>query len=40
MKYTDRQRLEKISDYCEKLMIYINDNQIDRDKLMDDYTIL
>ncbi len=39
MKYTDRQRLETISDYCEKLMIYINDNQIDRDKLMDDYTI-
>ncbi len=36
---TDRQRPEKISDYCEKLLAYIEDNDIERDVLMEDYTV-
>ncbi len=39
MTDTDRQRLEKISDYCVKLLAFIEDAQVDREKLMVDYTV-
>ncbi len=29
MTGTDRQRLEKISDYCDKLLAFIEDAQVD-----------
>ncbi len=39
MKYSDEQRIEKISDYCEKLLAYLAEQQIDRDTLMKDYAV-
>ncbi len=39
MKYTDSQRLEKICDYCSKLLGYIENADITRQMLLDDYTV-
>ncbi len=39
MKYTDAQRLEKICDYCKKLLVYLADYEIGRERLMEDYTV-
>ncbi len=39
MKYTDMQRMEKILEYTEKLLKYVKDANIDRTRLMEDYTI-
>lgn len=39
MKYTDIQRIEKIQEYTEKLLQYISDLKIDKQQMMDDYTI-
>ena len=37
MKYTDKQRVQKICEYAEKLLAYINENNITKEKLIDDY---
>lgn len=37
MKYTDRQRLERICDYCSKLLTYISDSGLTREMIMEDY---
>jgi len=39
MKQTDKQRLEKIIDYADKLMKYLRDNNIDRKVLMTEYSV-
>ncbi len=39
MKYTDSQRIEKIQDYCSKLLQYISDAGITQEKLMEDYAV-
>ncbi|MCD8342945.1 MAG: DUF86 domain-containing protein [Oscillospiraceae bacterium] len=39
MKYSDKQRLEKIADYCEKLLDFLSEKHITRQILMDDYTV-
>lgn len=39
MKYTDAQRLEKIRDYCGKLLDYIKTAGITRQMLLEDYTV-
>ena len=38
MKQTDKQRLEKIIEYADKLENYITMEGIDRNRLMEDYT--
>ncbi len=39
MKYTDMQRIAKIQEYTEKLLQYISSMEIDKQHLMEDYTI-
>ncbi len=39
MKYTDVQRLEKICDYSKKLLCYLSEYEITRERLMEDYTV-
>ena len=39
MKYTDIQRMEKILEYTEKLLKYVKDANIDKKRLMEDYTV-
>ena len=39
MKYSDEQRIEKILEYCEKLMQYIEHNQIDRSVIEENYSV-
>lgn len=39
MKYTDCQRLEKIRDYCGKLLTYLDTAGITREMLLEDYTV-
>lgn len=39
MKYSDKQRLEKIADYCEKLLDFLSEKHITRQTLMDDYIV-
>lgn len=39
MKYTDIQRITKIHGYIEKLLQYISKMNLDKQKLMEDYTI-
>ncbi len=39
MKQTDKQRLEKIIDYADKLMKYLYDNNVDREVLMTEYSV-
>lgn len=39
MKYSDKQRIQKICDYAEKPLTHINKNEITRDKLIGDYSL-
>ena len=39
MKYSDKQRIEKILEYSNKLMEYIKGNEITKDKLMNEYSL-
>ena len=39
MKYSDKQRIQKICEYAEKLLTYINENNITKEKLLDDYAL-
>ena len=39
MKYSDEQRIQKILEYSQKLMDYINANGISNDKLMTEYSL-
>ncbi len=39
MKYSDEQRIEKIVDYAQKLIAYINDNNITKESLLADYAL-
>ncbi len=39
MKYSDEQRIEKILEYAEKLMRYVEENHIDRQTIEDNYSI-
>lgn len=38
MKQSDKQRLAKIIEYADKLELYIKDADIDKNRLMNDYT--
>jgi len=39
MKYTDKQRLEKIMNTGEKLLDYLEGNQIQKEQLLNDYAL-
>lgn len=39
MKYSDEQRVQKILEYSQKLIDYINANEITKDKLMTEYSL-
>ena len=39
MKYSDKQRIQKIFEYAEKLLSYINENDITKEKLLNDYAL-
>ncbi len=39
MKYSNNQRLQKIYEYTEKLLNYIHQNDITKEKLMRDYAL-
>ena len=39
MKYSDKQRIQKICEYAEKLLSYINTNNITKEKLLNDYSL-
>ncbi len=39
MKYTDRQRLQKILDYADKLLVYLAEHQISKEQLMSDFAL-
>ena len=39
MKYSDKQRVQKICEYAEKLLVHINKNDITKDKLINDYSL-
>lgn len=39
MKYSDRQRVEKIIATADRLSQYLDSGNITRDKVMDDYTV-
>lgn len=39
MKYSDQQRIEKICEYAKKLLEYINENKITKEKLLNDYAL-
>ncbi len=39
MKYSDKQRIQKICEYAEKLLTHINKNDITKDKLVGDYSL-
>lgn len=39
MKYSDKQRIQKICEYAEKLLAYINENDITKEKLLNDYAL-
>ncbi len=39
MKYSDKQRIQKICEYAEKLLSHINKNSISKDKLLNDYAL-
>ena len=38
MKQSDKQRIAKIIEYADKLELYIKDADIDKNRLMNDYT--
>ena len=39
MKYSDKQRIQKIFEYAEKLLSYISENDITKKKLLNDYAL-
>lgn len=39
MKYSDKQRIQKICEYAEKLLTHINNNDITKEKLLSDYAL-
>ena len=39
MKYSDKQRIRKIFEYAQKLLSYINKNDITKEKLLNDYAL-
>ncbi len=39
MKYSDKQRIQKICEYAEKLLHHINENSITKEKLLNDYAL-
>ena len=39
MKYSDKQRIQKICEYAEKLLTHINENGISKEKLLNDYAL-
>ena len=39
MKYSDKQRIQKICEYAEKLLNHINKSNISKEKLLNDYTL-
>ena len=39
MKYSDEQRIQKIYEYAEKLLTYISQNDITKEKLLTDYAL-
>ena len=39
MKYSDKQRIQKICEYAEKLLTHINENDITKEKLLNDYAL-
>ena len=39
MKYSDKQRIQKICEYAEKLLTYIGENNITKEKLLKDYAL-
>ena len=39
MKYSDKQRIQKIFEYAEKLLSYISENDITKEKLLNDYAL-
>lgn len=39
MKYSDKQRIQKIFEYAEKLLSYISEKDITKEKLLNDYAL-
>ena len=39
MKYSDKQRIQKICEYTDKLLTHINKNDITKEKLLNDYAL-
>ncbi len=39
MKYSDKQRIQKIYEYAEKLLAHISENGISKEKLLNDYAL-
>lgn len=39
MKYSDEQHIQKILDYSQKLTEYIKENNITKEKLMEEYSL-
>lgn len=39
MKYSDKQRIQRICEYVEKLLTHINNNDITKEKLLSDYAL-
>lgn len=39
MKYSDEQRVRKIYEYADKLLKYINDNDISKNQILDNYSL-
>ena len=39
MKYSDKQRVQKICEYAKKLLTHISENSITKDKLLGDYSL-
>ena len=39
MKYSDKQRIQKICEYAKKLLTHINKNDITKEKLLNDYAL-
>lgn len=39
MKYSDKQRIQKICEYAEKLLTHINQNDISKESLLNNYAL-
>lgn len=39
MKYSDEQRVRKIYEYADKLLKYINTNNVSKDQILDNYSL-